>query len=135
MSSTEAIAQSHAWHSGENKQADEALNLARDALQAKDLARCFACVRGAMTSYGWEFHSDKKARRLWDMWDRINGVLRKHNLICDAKTASAIESLYHETYRAVHFDRNKKIRRHLPPRDPSARIEPVVPVAGLDFGR
>ncbi len=129
MISTEAIAQSYAWHSGENKQADEALNLARDALQAKDPVRCFACVRAAMIAYGWEFHSDRTARRLWDKWNRINGMLR-NNAMLNAETASAIENLYHETYRAVHFDRRKNVRRHLPPRYPGARIEPVVPIGG-----
>jgi len=128
MNTKEEILQSEAWWSGLNEVADEALNLSRDALRAKDHMRCFACLRVAMVRYGWEFHSDRKARRLWDKWGRIHESVRDATSVCNSKTAVAIEKLYHETYRAVHFDHDRRIRRNLPPRDPAARIEPVVPV-------
>ena len=57
MNTKEEILQSDAWWSGVNADADEALSCARDALQAKDLMRCFAHMRAAMVRYDWEFHS------------------------------------------------------------------------------
>jgi predicted Fe-S protein YdhL (DUF1289 family) len=130
MNSKNEILQSEDWWSGVNKDADEALNLALNALQARDSMRCFACLRAAMVRYGWEFHSDSKARRLWDKCEKISKKLSGPASACDTRDAAAITALYHETYRAVHFDRNRRIRRHLPPRDPAARIEAVVPLAG-----
>ncbi|MDP8983611.1 MAG: hypothetical protein M3N97_00960 [Pseudomonadota bacterium] len=130
MNSIDEIRRSDSWWSGVNTEADEALNLARDAMQAKDPGRCFAHLRTAMARYGWEFHSDSKARWLWDKWDEISEKLRDPTSAGNAKTAVAIEKLYHETYRAVHFDRDRKRRRNCPPRDPAVRIEPVVPVGG-----
>lgn len=128
MNEIDMTERSDSWWSGINKEADEALNLARDAQQARDHVRCFACLRAAMTRYGWEYHSDNKARRLWDRWGRINEDLSHITSTCNVTTAAAIEKLYHETYRAVHFDRDRRIRRNLPPRDPAARIEPIVPL-------
>jgi hypothetical protein len=128
MTAPELISQIEAWQSGSNVQADQALNLSRNALiQGKPLL-CFACLRDAMSGYGWEFHSDRKARRLWSAWERLNARLQSVGPINDAKLRAAIEDFYHATYRAVHFDRDRRIRRNMPPDNPAARIESLISV-------
>ena len=134
MNTNEEILQSDAWWSGVNKEADEALNLALDALRLKDTMRCFACVRAAMMRYGWELHSEPKARSLWKRWDQIAEKLRDSTAARQTAIVPAIEELFHETFHAVHYDRNRRIRRNRPPRDPASRIDLAVPIGGLDIG-
>jgi hypothetical protein len=128
MNTKEEILQSEAWWSGANEDADDALNLALDAIRVDDTARCFALLRIAMTKYGWHYHSDAKARRLWDKWDRIRTTLSGTTSAAPLQLDVAVEELYHETYRAVHFDRNRRLRRNMPPSDPAARREVSVPL-------
>jgi hypothetical protein len=128
MNSKEEIRQNEAWWSGANKAADDTLNLALDAIRTHDTSRCFALLRLAMTKYGWQYHSDLKARRLWDKWDRIRTTLSSAPSSAPFQIGVAVEKLYHEIYRAVHFDRNRRLRRNMPPSDPAARHEVSVPV-------
>ena len=133
MNDSEQIARNESWRSGENRQGDEALALAQDALRANETTRCFACIRVAMMRYGWEFHSDRIARKLWKKWDQIALQLRNATSACKSDMAIEIEDLFHETFRAIHYDRNRRIRRNPAPRDPAALPAPVIPAGIGEF--
>jgi hypothetical protein len=65
-----------------------------------------------MQAYGWEWHSDAKARRLWDFCSEIE---LGQFFDCDP-----VVELFHDVFRAVHLDRDKCVRRNLPPWDPES---------------
>jgi hypothetical protein len=111
-------ASDEAWRTGANPRGDEALQHARKALFGGDSPACFTALKVAMVAYGWEFHSDVKARKLWDEWQDLFGEFppffwhpSRASNVCNRSVAN----LFHKVYRAVHCDRGKKHRRNPPP--------------------
>lgn len=104
------------WWTGENRAADEALDAALAALKRGDAEHCLAAIRLAMERYGWKYHSDRKARKLWGTWEQLAEFARR-----DPAAFSRAEGpvnyvdLFHEVNRSVRLARDKRIRRNLPP--------------------
>jgi hypothetical protein len=119
------------WWSGENKTADAALYQAGRGLRARESLTCFNEMKVAMIAYGWEFHPERKARRLWKRWDRINALFHTGADTLEPSLCTEIEELFYAVFNAVHFDKDRRIRRNLPPPDPAARDLPVVPVGSV----
>ena len=128
MTTQQVIKQTTAWQAGTNEPADNSLNMSRDALIQGNLLRCFTLVCDAMTQYGWEYHPDRKARRLWGASKNLCSRIKDSGSINNPKIKAAIEDIYYATYRAVHLDRDRKVRRNMPPDDPAVRVESLITV-------
>jgi hypothetical protein len=137
MSQTRRIepASPDAWRDGTNPSGDEALRRARHALYAADLHLCLAALGEAMRAYGWDWHSDAKARRLWGIWRALAacygmGPDAKRDCSDTARSLALyqaiddnrcdVRTLFHEVFSAVHLDRDKRLRRNLPPWNPES---------------
>lgn len=105
------------WWTGENRPADEALDAALVALKEGDALRCLAYVRLAIERYGWKYHSDRKARRLWAQCEAL-AELAARDPVTFARANGPVNyvDLYHEVYRSVRLSKDKRIRRNMPPR-------------------
>jgi hypothetical protein len=69
-----------------------------------------------MHRYGWEYHSDRKARRLWKQWDTLAEFARINpEAFARAEGQPNYIDLYHEMFRGVFLDKDRRIRRNVPP--------------------
>lgn len=104
------------WWTGENRPGDEALNEALLALKRGDVLKCLEFTRTAMRHYGWEYHSDQKARRLWKRGAELARFAERDPVrFVEDERAPNGRDLYHEVVRAVHLDTDRRVRRNMPP--------------------
>jgi hypothetical protein len=69
-----------------------------------------------MERYGWKYHSDRKARKLWKQWDNLAEVARRDPaLFARAEGPLNFVELYYEVHHGVHLAKDKRIRRNVPP--------------------
>lgn len=104
------------WWTGENRPGDEALHEALLALKGGDVLKSLEFTVTAMRHYGWEYHSDQKARRLWTRAAELARLAERDPVrFAEGEGALSCRDLYHEVVRAVHLDRDRRMRRNMPP--------------------